>query len=285
MKEDGMSQATAHGFHWKAFVSFLVTLTFLVIAVSGLVLYVAPPGRIAHWSGWAVARLSKETWQAVHTVFAFLFLVAAGFHLFLNWRVFLAYLKAKLGTGVSRKRELAAATVVFGAILVPTLAAWPPTQWLVDAGEQAKQSWEDPSRRAPLPHAELLGIEAVAGFVKMPLKDALANLEKAGVAVSDRSATLGEVAKAHGSTPHAVYEKMLGDGAWRAQPKVDLVEGGGWGRKSVADVCGELGITVDEGLARLRAKGISAEPGSNVRELAFAAKMMPIDVARILQGA
>ena len=31
-------------FHWKVFVSFYVVFSFLALAVSGIVLYVAPPG-------------------------------------------------------------------------------------------------------------------------------------------------------------------------------------------------------------------------------------------------
>jgi len=55
-------------FHWKVFVSFYVVFSFLALGgVGAIVLYVAPPGRIANWSVWQLLLLSKAQWQAVHT--------------------------------------------------------------------------------------------------------------------------------------------------------------------------------------------------------------------------
>ena len=71
-----MSSSAPARFQWRAFVTLFVTLSFLLIAASGIVLYVAPPGRVAHWSVWTLGGLDKEGWQAVHTVFAFLFVLA-----------------------------------------------------------------------------------------------------------------------------------------------------------------------------------------------------------------
>jgi len=91
-------------FHWKVFVSFYVVFSFLALAVSGIVLYVAPPGRVANWSVWQLLLLSKAQWQAVHTIVALAFLVAAGFHIYFNWKVLVAYVKSKLQAGIRMKR-------------------------------------------------------------------------------------------------------------------------------------------------------------------------------------
>ena len=56
-------------FSWKPFTSFFILLSFVVLLLSGVVLYVAPPGRIANWTQWQFG-LDKEQWQALHTVFA-----------------------------------------------------------------------------------------------------------------------------------------------------------------------------------------------------------------------
>ncbi len=105
-----MSPSVPARFHWRAFVTLFVILSYVLLATSGIVLYVAPPGRVAHWSLWTLARLDKEAWQAVHTVFAFLFVLAGAFHLYLNWRIFWSYLRSKLTAGVRMKRELALAS-------------------------------------------------------------------------------------------------------------------------------------------------------------------------------
>ncbi len=57
-------------FAWKSFVSFGLLASFLVISVSGVVLYIAPPGRVARWVDWELWRMSLGDWQALHTNFS-----------------------------------------------------------------------------------------------------------------------------------------------------------------------------------------------------------------------
>ena len=70
-------------FHFRGFVSLFLMLAFLVLSVSGVVLYVTPRGRVANWTGWTMLSLEKQTWQSVHVGIALLFLVGAVLHLWL----------------------------------------------------------------------------------------------------------------------------------------------------------------------------------------------------------
>ena len=99
-----MNPGRKDGFYWRAFVTFYVIFSFVVIAASGLVLFLSPPGRVANWSQWSFGALLKSDWQAVHTVFALLFLAAAAFHIYFNWRVILNYIRLKVGEGLHRGR-------------------------------------------------------------------------------------------------------------------------------------------------------------------------------------
>jgi len=91
-----------------------------------MVLYVAPPGRLANWSHWTLVSLDKSGWQAFTRSSRRCFLVAAAFHLFFNWKVLMAYLKSKITVGVRMKRELALASAIVASIFVATLAGAPP---------------------------------------------------------------------------------------------------------------------------------------------------------------
>jgi len=71
-------------FEWRAFVSVTTMLSFLGMSVTGVVLFVTPPGRIAHWTGWTLSGLTKDQWVALHIWFSLVFLVTAAFHLYLN---------------------------------------------------------------------------------------------------------------------------------------------------------------------------------------------------------
>ena len=169
-------------FYWRAFVTFYVVFSFLVIATSGIVLFISPPGRIANWSQWTIGGLQKSGWQAVHSIFAFLFVVAAGFHIYFNWRVILNYIRRKIGEGLNRGKELAAASAVGVVILVLTIAGLPPFSTVMTLGETAKNAWSDPSTEPPVPHAEEWTVAKFAETNKMPADQAMENLRQAGLA-------------------------------------------------------------------------------------------------------
>jgi len=268
-------------FHWKVFVSFYVVFSFLALAVSGIVLYVSPPGRIANWSVWRLLLLSKAQWQAVHTIVALAFLVAAGFHIYFNWKVLVAYLKSKLQAGIRMKRELAAASLTGAAILAVSITGMPPFGTVMDVGEDIKNSWSTASSEPPVPHAELMTVERLSETVKIPTEKAVANLERQGIKVAQPAMTVQQIADANRLTPQQVYQKIQSEDA---KPKVSLAEGGGWGRMNVQQVCERFNVPLDAGVARLQAAGIQASATTMIRELATARGKTPIDIAKIVVG-
>jgi len=273
--------ATTKKFHWKVFVSFYVVFSFVALALSGIVLYVAPPGRIANWSVWRMVLLSKAQWQAVHTVVALLFLVAAGFHIYFNWKVLVAYLKSKLHEGLRMKRELATAAAAAVVLLTVTIAGVPPFSTVMDVGEGIKNSWSTAASEPPVPHAELLTIEKLADTVKIPTEKVVATLEKHGVKMAQPGMTVQQIADQNSLTPQQVYQRIQSEDA---KPKVSLAEGGGWGRMTVQQVCEKYSVPVGTGVERLRAAGTEAEAGTMIRELATAQGKAPIDIAKIIAG-
>ena len=268
-------------FHWKVFVSFYVVFSFLALAVSGIVLYVSPPGRIANWSVWRLLLLSKAQWQAVHTIVALLFLVAASFHIYFNWKVLVAYLKSKLHAGLRMKRELATATAAAVVLLTVAIAGVPPFSTVMDVGEDIKNSWSTAASEPPVPHAKLLTVEKLADTVKIPTEKVVANLEKHGVRMAQPGMTVQQIADQNQLTPQQVYQRIQSDDA---RPKVSLAEGGGWGRMNVQQACERFSVPVGTGVERLRAAGIEAASGTMIRELATAHGKTPIDVAKIIVG-
>ena len=275
-----MTRNTPARFHWRAFVTLYVTLSFVLLAASGIVLYVAPPGRVANWSRWTLGALDRPGWQALHTVFALLFVLAGAFHLWFNWRAFWFYVRARLAEGLRAKRELALAGVAVLAVAGLTLADLPPFGSVMDLGDRAKESWSARGGEPPVPHAELLSLERLAATTQVPLDRVLANLEAAGLTGAGPQVTIAALASAHGLTPQQVWVKLKG----QERPK-EIPAGGGYGSKTVAEVCGQLDIPVDEGLARLRARGIEASGGSPMKDLAERHGRRPHDLVEILAGA
>ena len=269
-------------FYWRAFVTFYIVLSFLVIAASGFALFISPPGRVANWSQWSLGGLTKASWQAIHTVFTFLFVVAAAVHIYFNWRVILAYVRSKVGAGVRRGRELTLASAVGAAVLTLTIVGIPPFSSVMSYGDSVKNSWSNPSTEPPVPHAELWTVAKFAEATKVPVESAMRNLADAGMPIDSPEVTLQATGSRHGVTPKEVYSKAVGS----AKPaQVPLAEGGGYGQRSVQQMAEQLNIPLATALDRLHRAGISqAVSDSNLRELATASSRRPFEIAQIIQG-
>lgn len=270
----------ASPFRWRAFTSLYITLSFLVLAVSGAVLFVAPPGRVANWSRWTLIAIDKTAWQSVHTVCAGLFVVAGAFHVFFNWRVLLSHLRTRRTQASRLKRELLAASALAAGVLALTVAGAPPFTTLMNLGEDAKNGWVPQEAEPPLPHAELMTLEKLSETAKLPLETALKSLEAAGIRGAAPGVTLAAIASREGLTPQQAYMKLRGTSAV-AVPST----GGGSGRRTVGEVCRQLGLPVEEGLGRLRRAGIEARVEDTLRALAERAGKSPHDLVQLLGGA
>lgn len=211
---------------------------------------------------------------------ALLFVLAGAFHLWFNWRTFWFYVRTRLAEGLRTKRELALATAGVLAVAGLTLADLPPFGSIIDLGERVKESWSAGGGEPPVPHAELLTLERLAASTEIPLDRVLANLAAAGVAGARPQVTIASLASANGLTPQQVWVTLKG----RERPS-EIPAGGGYGGKSVGEVCAQFEIPLDEGLGRLRARGIEAQPGTPMKELAERHGRRPHDLVQILAGA
>jgi hypothetical protein len=273
-------------FNWRAFTTLYIVVSGAFITITGLVLYLSPPGRVAHWVEWRFLGLLKEQWQAVHTIFAFLFVVAALIHLWFNWPIFWSYLKHKLQSGLRMKRETGLATFLTLGIFVLTLVEVPPFSSVMALGEYLTKSWSNEQTEPPVPHAEELTLAAFARAVSLTPQAALRRLTDAGVAGADTSIIMGELAEANQTTPKILADLITagrgsgvgggsGGGAGR---------GGGWGRMTVAQLCAQEGVPLETGLARLAAAGLPTQAGENLRALALAHDREAFELAPIIRG-
>lgn len=265
-------------FRWRGLTSLLVTLGFIVIAATGVVLYVSPQGRVANWTGWSVLGIGKEQWAAVHTTAALLFVFASAFHIYFNWSTLACYL------GLKRRlhywREFAVAAVVVAAVLAGTLAGIPPLGTITDLNDRIKAHWESRSEQAPYPHAEASTVADFAKRMRMPLEDLAARLATAGAAVADpESQTLDDLARARGVTPRELFGMISAE-------RVTGVHGQGLGQLTVRELCENEGLSLDRALEALKAEGYDAEASSALKELAGQKGVTPAEVkAAIVRSA
>lgn len=59
----------------RSLMSFMVIWSFLILIVTGIVLYVVPHGRVAYWVHWSMLGMEKEQWGWVHMMFGGVFIL------------------------------------------------------------------------------------------------------------------------------------------------------------------------------------------------------------------
>lgn len=273
-------------FSFRTFTSLILAWSFSALIVSGAVLYVAPPGRIANWTRWQLVLLTKEQWQAVHTLSAITFLIAGLFHLLkFNWKAFLAYIRRRAEAGLTFRREILASSVLFFAIVAGTIANQPPFATVMTEGEAVRESWEDPSRTAPVPHMEEITLRELAGRMQVEPQKLSEVLRGLGYSAAEPDESLEQIAERYRKSPSEIYTALsnLDPAAPQSLPPSGAGAGRGQGFKTLAETASECGLTVEEAVLKLAARGIEAGGGEKMRDIADRSKMKPYELLEILK--
>ncbi len=260
-------------FSWKVFISFGLTYSFIIIFITGIILYIAPPGRYAHWVNWEILGFTKEGWQALHTTFSYTFVILSIFHLFtVNWKAFWSYLKLKKQKGLNKKREFYISTILTITFSLGIIYAVPPLKYVMDLGEYFTTSWEKVEEEPPIPHAELLTLIELADQMKLSsVEEVTRKLTQHEIKFDNTGQTLQELAKINGTTPLEIYNQISKkSGAER--------QGSGIGRKTIEDFAAEVGKSADEVLNILQEHGIKVEKGQTLRDIGDSKNIPPRDI-------
>ena len=266
-------------FNMRVLTSLTVTVSFLCLAVSGIVLYFTPKGRVAHWTGWTMFGLEKEEWAGVHTMLAILFVVASAVHIYFNWRPLLRYFKDAIAKGMKNRAELGLAVLITLVFFIGALRMWRPFGTVLHWGEQIKYYWERRSAAAPYAHAEESTLAEFAENVGMSPGELAEQLTAKGFEVSDLSVTVGDLARKHRMSPSEVFEALP---EFHHAPRRGLLPSGGYGQKTLRQVCDETGIELEQAVAVLEKQGIGASGSDSIRSLAAQAGMRPRELVDLL---
>jgi hypothetical protein len=158
----GNTPSFVRPFHIRGFASLLLLVSFPVLALSGVVLYVSPRGRFANWNAWTMLGLRRDQWSAIHVNLSLLFLVIALLHLLINWRAVIAYVRRRRVAGLYLKSELVCALALLAALLASTLANVLPFQAVIDVRYRIRNSWERPTETIEPVMRETSGPSAAA---------------------------------------------------------------------------------------------------------------------------
>ncbi len=268
----------------RSLTSLSLLWMFLTLLVSGVVLYVAPPGRIAHWTQWRLLGLTKENWQAVHTLCALAFLVGGLFHILkFNWGAVTSYLRRSRQGKQAFLWSVSGSILVAAAVIVGTLAGIPPFATVMELGERASQGWASRGDEPPVPHFEEQTLAQAAQRLGLDPADSVTILEAAGIHGAGTDRTLKEIGAANRVAPSEVY-RLLSREAPAPEAGSDSIpeEGGGWGRMTVEAAARRLGVETDTAVERLAGLGLDVSPATPLREVAERAGLTPRETARLM---
>jgi hypothetical protein len=269
-------------FSWRIFISFGLLLSFLMLLVSGVILYISPPGRVANWTDWRMLGLTKNGWINQHTIFSFTFAILSVFHLFfINWKAFLSYLKTKASRSLKSPLELFVSlslAVLFG---FGTYFSLQPFSAVIDFGDSVSGSWEKRGEQAPVPHAEAMTLVELARQPGLGGDaDALkAKLENAGFTVVSVQETLAAIALRNRTTAEKIYRYIAPQNSGMRKLPSD-----GFGRKTLGEIAEDNGISAVSLQLALRQKGVDADTVMSMKAITEKNRIGMTELREMIEG-
>lgn len=302
----------------RGFISLLTALSFLIMTVSGIILFVVPQGRIASWINWRMFGLTKTQWGDMHITTSLLFALAGLWHTWLNWRALVSYFTTKARKTIALKRELAIASLITIFFTVGAVYKTAPLNYILDFNDDIKESWiKTPDDEPPIAHAELLPLSSFLQKEAIDLEPALQLLKQHQIKIIGPDQKLGEIAEQNHTSPAALYKIMnkmdqppaakqplpahralqpavsakkvvpaapafAASERWTAELVQDRLEGRGLGRKSLAEVCAEFKLDQAAIIKKLAAKKIVMTPNQSLKQAGSKYNELPLEIMKII---
>lgn len=276
----------------KRLTSLVAFTTFIVMTITGIVLYFVPEGRVAYWVDWKFIGLTKTGWGNIHIISSIAFAVAGVFHLYFNWKPLVNYLSGKLTGGLKFNRELILASVITVLLIIGSIAPFPPFNYIIDFGGYLKGAWVvSRDYEPPFGHAEDVSLKIFSRKMDIDLDKAAAELKTLGIEFASVEEKLKDIAARNNITPMEVYipikkfeEKIAESGSTVFTP--DMVDekfsGTGIGNKALQWIIEDIGADPDLAGKRLANNNIEVGAEETLKAAAARYGIEPIDILKII---
>jgi hypothetical protein len=270
-------------FNLRSFTSFSLVISTIIMSWSGFILYFAPPGRIANWTGWKFMLFTKAEWQAFHTIFSFMFFILFIIHLFfVNWKAFLTYFRSRLRKGLNRKTELFAAAGISLIFFIGTLGSWTPFSTVMNFGETLKEGWDKKYESPEIAHMEEFTLMRLATvFREVSTEDLVSTLRDSSIVISGKNVKLKRIAADNGVTPARLYEILTRK--YPADEGMNKYEvPAGIGKMTINMVASRLEKDPSALIGIIRENGVAAGGESTMKAIAGQLGISPHDLYSLL---
>ena len=278
--------------HKRGLTSFFTLFGFLIMSITGLVLYIVPAGRIAYWITWELIGMTKTDWGNIHILSSILFITAGSFHTYFNWKPLMNYFKDRARKGVKLRRELAISSVLSVWIIISAIWPFPPLSYLLDFNEWIKDSWViQDEYEPPFGHAELLSLDIFTKKMEIDLGKAAQELKVNGIEFESTGETLEYIGKNNDISPMNIYLLIKKFEPTPEPEKLDAYtpesieiefSGTGFGNKTVSSICERLGLDTTVAVARLSSAGVQVSPDHTIKTTAENSGTEAIEIMKII---
>ena len=121
--------------------SFTLLYSFLIMVVSGVMLFISPFGRLSMMIHWEIFGLGKMEYQALHLIFMLVFTLSGIIHTYLNYKAIVNYWKNKSKKIIVFTKEFIIATAVIGSLFYLTATHSSVTEPFVKMNKSFNDYW------------------------------------------------------------------------------------------------------------------------------------------------
>lgn len=263
--------------------SLTAALSFVLIVLTSIVLFIVPHGRVAYWANWKLWGLTKTEWGDIHINLGFLFLISLFLHIYYNWKPLIAYLKNKTKQLTVFTPEFNAALLITIACVVGTYFSVPPFSWVIDLNGQVKDNGTATYGEPPYGHAELSSLQIFAKKMNLDMEKSMQMLEAAGYPAANADMTLHAIADKYNRSPQQIYEVIQ---SATIVPASSMKSAGllpedpqpGTGNLTLDQFCTRHGLDMANVIQGLAGKGIEASGELTLKEIASRSQSSPTDI-------
>jgi hypothetical protein len=264
--------------------SLTALLSFSLLVLTAIILYIVPQGRIAYWADWRLWGLTKTQWGNIHIILGLLLLISISLHVYYNWKPILSYLKNKAKQLKVFTPEFNVALVITAVFIVGTHIYLPPFSWIIDWSTSIKDAAAVRYGEPPYGHAELSTLKTFARKVNLDLDKSMENLKKAGIRVTAENQILLEISKINHLSPQQVYlamrPKEVSNNPNKLLPDSPIP---GTGRRTIAGICNEYNLNIPAIMRDLSKENIKASADMSLKKIAEKNNLNTLDVYEILR--
>lgn len=266
-------------------ISITIFISFLLLVLSSVILYIVPEGRVAYWSDWKILGLSKVEWGHLHITGGLTFLIVSIWHIILNWNPIVNYIRKSTPKNIKSPVPILLAIVINAFIFVGTLSEFQPMKKIIAWNGDIKEHQAKVNGNPPYGHAELSSLESFCGFLGLDVNIVINALsEKKLQGEITRQATILDIAKQNNKTPQQIYDiirsSISGDPFQLLPPEAPE----GTGKMTLEQLCTAYSLPLEDAIQKLSSKGVDATAELSIKEIAQAHKLSPIDVYNILRS-